>query len=118
MIGISVLDTSVIDMLRGLRADGEPDPLIELTEAFVIESATLMNQMNSALAAGDDRAMRRAAHSLKGMSATVGALQLSQMSREMELADAGTIDRDRIDELEREIDRAAQALTFAVGLPY
>jgi hypothetical protein len=59
----ATIDFAVIEMLRGLRMDGDADPLVELSETFVVESAGSMR-------------LRRAAHIIKGMSATVGALRL------------------------------------------
>jgi len=118
MISTMVIDSTVIDMLRGLRMDGDPDPLVELSETFVVESAMRMQQLAAALDAGDVTTLRRAAHSLKGMSATVGAMQLSQMSRDIEYADAGTLNRTRVDALEQEVERVAEALSSAAGLLY
>jgi HPt (histidine-containing phosphotransfer) domain-containing protein len=45
--------------------------------------------MRNALAAGDGKALKRAAHTLKSNSANVGALQLAQSCQTMELR-AGT----------------------------
>lgn len=116
MISSMAIDSTVIDMLRGLRLDGDPDPLIELSETFMLESATRMQQLAKGIEAGDFTAVRSAAHCLKGMSATVGAMQLSEMSRAIEQADASTIDRARIDLLNQEIERVAAALNSAVSV--
>jgi two-component system sensor histidine kinase/response regulator len=113
-----VIDTTVINMLRGLRMEGDPDPLIELSETFVAESASRVQQLTMALASGDYIAVRRAAHCLKGMSATIGALHLSEMSRDIEFAGVGTIDSTRVGALEEEILRVTAALNAAAALNY
>jgi HPt (histidine-containing phosphotransfer) domain-containing protein len=118
MTGKMVIDTTVINMLRGLRLEGDPDPLIELSETFVVESASRMQQLTMALASGDHVAVRRAAHCLKGMSATIGALNLSEMSRDIEFANAGTVDSTRVGALEEEIVRVTAALNAAAAMTY
>lgn len=114
----SVIDFGVIEMLRGLRVDGEPDPLVELSETFVVESARNMQRLMTAIEAGDHSELRRAAHTIKGMSATVGAARLSAMSREIEKSEAGAVTGARLDELEVEIERVSVALTSAAGMSY
>jgi HPt (histidine-containing phosphotransfer) domain-containing protein len=114
----SVLDFSVIEMLRGLRMDGEADPLVELSETFVVESARSMRRLIDARVSGDQGELRRAAHIIKGMSATVGALRLSAMSRDIEKAEAGAVTDARLGELEVEIERVSVALTSAAGAAY
>jgi HPt (histidine-containing phosphotransfer) domain-containing protein len=118
MMNEAVVDSSVIDMLRGLRMDGEPDPLVELSNTFALESATRMRQLSAAVETGDYREVRRAAHVIKGMSATIGALHLSALSKQIERAEAGAITDARLDELEVEIERVSVALTAAAGRPY
>lgn len=113
MTGNVVIDAAVVEMLRGLRLDGDRDPLLELSETFVVESTNRMRQLTGALAVGDETSVRRAAHCLKGMSATVGAMQLAEMSREIEVAGVDTIDGAHIEALEQEIARVAAALHSA-----
>lgn len=118
MMTESVIDFSVIEMLRGLKIEGEPDPLVELSETFVVESARSMQRLMTAMSSGDYSELRRAAHTIKGMSATVGASRLSAMSRDIEKAEAGAVTDARLDELEVEIERVSVALTSAAGMSY
>jgi signal transduction histidine kinase/DNA-binding response OmpR family regulator len=107
------IDTTIIDMLRSLAADGDPDPIVELTETFVVDAHDRLAKLNAALSIGDEVAARRAAHSLKGMSGAIGANHLSSLSRDVEHAEPGAIDRTRIQLLEREFERVSAALAAA-----
>jgi signal transduction histidine kinase/CheY-like chemotaxis protein/HPt (histidine-containing phosphotransfer) domain-containing protein len=107
------IDTSVIDMLRSLAADGDPDPIAELIETFVVDGSDRLAKLHAALSAGDELAARRAAHSLKGMSGAIGASHLSSLSREVEHAEPGAIDSARVQLLEREFARVSAALSAA-----
>ena len=86
------LDTGVIE---GLRASVEGDTafVIELIDAFLADSATQLQAIDIAVAAGDPEAVVRPAHTLKSASATLGAMQLSTSARTLEMAGrAGSID--------------------------
>ena len=107
------LDPVMIEMLRGLRMEGEPDPIADLTASFVEDGLRRLAAIQAATAASDVTAFRRAAHSLKGMSATIGATHLSELTAEIERAEPGTIDQLKIQQLEQEFGRVAVALRNA-----
>ncbi len=107
------IDLSVIEMLRSLAVDGEADPVVELTQAFVEDGANRLAALHTAISKGDVTAARMAAHSLKGMSGALGATHLSVLSREIERAEPGALDRGRIARLEQEFHRVAAALRAA-----
>ena len=67
--------------------------LVELLDAYLDDSPQLIEQMRAGLAAGDIERVRRAAHSLKSNSASLGARRLANVSRELEMvAKSGTLD--------------------------
>ena len=107
------IDVSVIEMLRSLAVEGQPDPVLEVTTSFISDGSERLVRMNDALRAGDEVSARRAAHSLRGMSGAIGALHLCSLSREVEVAEPGAIDRARIQRIEREFLRVAIALQAA-----
>jgi HPt (histidine-containing phosphotransfer) domain-containing protein len=69
--------------------------------------------MNNAVLTGDEVTARRAAHSLRGMSGAIGAMHLCSLSRDVEVAEPGAIDRARIERLEQEFQRVTAALQAA-----
>ena len=107
------LDMSVIETLRSLCPGGDVDILADLTTAFLDDGRDRLRKMNDALSKGDETAARRAAHSLKGMSGSIGAIHLTTLSGQLEKAEPGTIDRARLQQLEEEFNRVSDALRAA-----
>jgi len=107
------IDVTVIEMLRSLAEDGEPDPVAEVTNTFISDGSERLTLLNDALLNGDEVSARRAAHSLRGMSGAIGAMHLCSLSRDVEVAEPGAIDRARIERLEQEFERVSAALRAA-----
>lgn len=105
----SPLDQEVLDGLRALAAEGV-DIIGELTDAFVQDGSDRLRQMHEAVASGDAITVRRAAHSLKGMSGSIGANHLSALTCELEAAEPATLTTARIQILEQEFQRVVAAL--------
>ncbi len=78
------LDQSVLDGLRELTGEGEPDILIELVDIFLSDAAERMVLLRDAIARGDANTLERVAHSLKGSSANFGARRMSRLCLELE----------------------------------
>ena len=79
------LDTEVLDGLRASVA-GDTAFVVELIDAFLVDSAPQLDAIDAAMAAGDAEALVRPAHTLKSASATLGATRLSAAARTLELA--------------------------------
>ena len=107
------IDVTVIEMLRSLAIEGEPDPVAEVTTTFISDGSDRLIRMHDALLKGDEVSARRAAHSLRGMSGAIGAMHLCSLSRDLEVAAPGAIDRARIQRLEQEFQRVTAALRAA-----
>ncbi len=75
------------DMLTTIQLRDEhlEEQVEERTNAYLKSSATLVPQLQKALAAADITMVQNAAHSLKSSSANIGALRLSQISKELEM---------------------------------
>jgi len=90
--------------------------LVELLDAYLDDSPQLIEQMRAGLVAGDIDLVRRAAHSLKSNSASLGANRLANVTRELEMiAKSGTLDgaAPKLAAVEAEY---AQLLPFLVEL--
>jgi HPt (histidine-containing phosphotransfer) domain-containing protein len=79
-----VLDQSVLNRLRQLRQPGQPDPVAELIDLFLMDMPKRIQQMDDALARQDANSLRVAAHTLKGSSKNMGAQRLAQICAELE----------------------------------
>jgi signal transduction histidine kinase/CheY-like chemotaxis protein/HPt (histidine-containing phosphotransfer) domain-containing protein len=100
--------------------DGDPQLLKALVESFLRECPGLVSAVRAAVAAGDGRALHRAAHALKGAVHMFGAQtawkygqRLEEMGRRQDLGGAP----DALTDLEREIERVVQQLSTIVWEP-
>jgi PAS domain S-box-containing protein len=80
----TVIDPTVFDELVA-STGGDADFIRELIDTYLTDAPGLFEQMRTALAAGDAETFRRAAHSLKSNSASLGALTLSAQAKELEM---------------------------------
>jgi HPt (histidine-containing phosphotransfer) domain-containing protein len=89
---LPVLDEGVLNEL--LASTGDDGPFVrELVETFLAEAPGQVEAMDAAVEADDADALVRPAHTLKSSSATVGAMRLSSVARELEMAGrGGTLD--------------------------
>ncbi len=80
-----VLDLSVLDGLRDLQVIGAPDILTRIVDAYLPSSDRLVAELREGAGVKDFEKIQNAAHSLKSSSAAIGAMQLSEFSKELEL---------------------------------
>jgi signal transduction histidine kinase/HPt (histidine-containing phosphotransfer) domain-containing protein/ActR/RegA family two-component response regulator len=81
----SVLDTSCLDSLRRLGEVAGKPLLHDVIESYLSETPRRLEQMHDALRRADADALTFVAHSLKGSSAQLGAVQVAALSAELEL---------------------------------
>jgi HPt (histidine-containing phosphotransfer) domain-containing protein len=90
----------------------------ELVETYLSDAPAQLEAMTAAVEADDADALVRPAHTLKSSSATVGAMRLSSVARELEMAGRmGTLESsvpDRLEAARTEWKAAADA--FAAWL--
>lgn len=108
-----VLDPQVIENLRQLTADGEPDVLAEVLQLFLQDVPRRIAKLRAACAAGDAVEVYKAAHSLKGSAGNIGAQTLFALCRQLDdkgragdLTDAAQL----VDTLDREFARVEVAI--------
>ena len=96
-----------------LKSMGDPAFLAELIGEYLKDSPDLIQQMRTGLAKADSETVRRAAHTLKSTSASLGASRLADASRELELlAKGGALlgGDSQVGIIEAEFDRLAPVL--------
>ncbi len=79
----AVLDEAVLDQLLE-TVGGDRTFLSELVEAYLADSPGLLEAMRTGLRGDDRTALRRAAHTLKSTSASLGATTFAEACREVE----------------------------------
>lgn len=86
----------------------------ELVETYLADTPAQLEAMTAAVQADDAAALVRPAHTLKSSSATVGAMRLSSVARELEMAGrAGALEPsvgDRLETAQTESKAAAGAI--------
>lgn len=78
------VDSAVLLSLEGVQVEGEPDLIVELIELYAEDAPHRLSAIRGALAARDLAALRRAAHCLKGSSASLGARQVEILCERLE----------------------------------
>jgi HPt (histidine-containing phosphotransfer) domain-containing protein len=79
-----VLDQEAIDNLRMLDPDGGDTFLREIIGIFLEDAPLRIVEIDQSLAAGDAATFVRAAHTIKGASANVGAAALRAVAEKLE----------------------------------
>jgi CheY-like chemotaxis protein/HPt (histidine-containing phosphotransfer) domain-containing protein len=110
----SPLDYSILDGIRELQGEDEPDVLSELIGIYQVNSFTLISRVRQAMNEHNYADLRKNIHSLKGSSGTLGARRLSDYCNEV----LGLIDKNApfnlleewLPRLEGEHARVCQAL--------
>lgn len=77
-----MINTEVLDALQDTT---DSDFVAELIDTYLDDCPALLDSLRQALADGDAEAFRRAAHSLKSNSATLGAEALADTARALEM---------------------------------
>ena len=78
------IDLSVLISLEEAQVDGEPDLIVDLIDLYLDEAPRRMADMSALLAQHDWLSLGRAAHSLKGCSAVLGAGRTPQLCEAVE----------------------------------
>jgi HPt (histidine-containing phosphotransfer) domain-containing protein len=80
----SVIDPQAIENLRALNPGDNDEFLREITGIFLEDTPERIAELDQSLAAGDAAKFTRAAHSIKGSSANLGAMALRAVAEKLE----------------------------------
>ncbi len=108
-----VLDPAALARLTELDPNGENRLLARVLQAFQTSVARLRPQADTARLSGDQAGLRLVAHTLKSSSASIGAMQLSQLCAQIEttIRTANGADLDtQLDALGAELDAVLAAI--------
>jgi CheY-like chemotaxis protein/HPt (histidine-containing phosphotransfer) domain-containing protein len=109
----AAIDHSALEDLRALQGEDEPDILKVLIELYLEEAPPRLAALREAIEGGDARTVERAAHTLKGSTANMGAMRMAAVCAELEkVGGSGELTRapELLEQLVVEFDRARQAL--------
>ena len=80
----SVIDPAPLEAIRAVQPPGDNNLLARIIGLYLDEAARLKGQIAQGIEQNDGSQVRAAAHSLKSSSANVGAMRVSNLSRELE----------------------------------
>ncbi len=109
----AVLDAAALARLSDLDPNGTNRLLERVLHAFEASVARLRPQLDAARASDDRATIRLVAHTLKSSSASIGAMQLSQLCAQVEAAirvDSGESLVPQLDALDAALGGALQAI--------
>ena len=109
----SPLDPSALDQIRALEKEGASNLVEEVIHLYLRDALTLKGSMAEAAAQGRADGLRRAAHTFKSISATVGAMTLSALCKELErLGREGRL--ENVEAILAEVDKEYGRVTGAL----
>jgi CheY-like chemotaxis protein/HPt (histidine-containing phosphotransfer) domain-containing protein len=121
VLGDEVLDPSLLEQLRDLGTDDDgADLFTKMVETFARDSTTRLSALNEAAQTEDFAGLSRLAHIHRGSSAALGATALAFALAALEAASCRSdIEeaRERLQEIESEVERATAALKSEAHLP-
>lgn len=107
------IDMAVLRSFEEIQAEGEPDLIVELIDLYLKDAPSKLASMQEAVAGEDAASLRRAAHGLRGSSASIGAVQVAALCEGLEHAsrvDSAGQAAALVGQLERELEDARRAL--------
>jgi two-component system sensor histidine kinase/response regulator len=114
--GEGPLDPAGIALLRSEL--GSIEALAQLVELFGTQTPEVLDQMRTAIEAGDTGSVKESAHKLRGGCLTLAAIRMAQLCKKLETKAAGGSLQGAphaVDELETAFDEAYAALQAEVG---
>jgi CheY-like chemotaxis protein len=111
--GLFAVDRNVLDELKELADEDDPDFLKGLIDSYLTASEPLISQIQNAVAQGNCDELRKAAHTLKGSSSSLGVVKVGEISFGLEtLGRNGTVAGAEVllDQLVKEFARAREIL--------
>lgn len=115
---LPVIDTEAIENLRALGEEGDDSFLREIIGIYLEDVPQRLTDLKTALAAGDQPLFTRSAHTIKGSSANVGAIEVRLIAEKTEhrsKAEPIATVADLLPELEAAFGRARAALQSIIA---
>ena len=110
---IEALDQTVLAALAEAQEVGEPDLIVELIDLYLEDAPQWVEAIRAAVAQADAASIKRAAHTLKGSSGSVGVCQVAEICKLFEQTDFDSLaarGETLMQLLDREFERARAAL--------
>jgi signal transduction histidine kinase/DNA-binding response OmpR family regulator/HAMP domain-containing protein/CHASE3 domain sensor protein len=113
----AMIDWNVLEELRTLQEEGEPDFVQQMIELYLNDTPRLLEAMHTALSGGNAELLRESAHTLKGNSNSLGVKRIGVLSLQLEkMGRAGTLEgvQPIFADVQHEFERVRAALSAHV----
>jgi len=87
----AAVDLDVLRSYEKIQLDGEPDLIVELIELYIEDARRRLTVMKESLAQRNWLSVKREAHSLRGSSGNLGALQTALICDQIEGLESGDL---------------------------
>ena len=107
------VDMAALAALEDAQIDGEQDLIVELIDLYLEDTSVKLSAIREAIAVIDEESLKRATHSLRGSSASLGAHRTAALCWELEhLGFSGSLEsvESLRAELEQECELVRQVL--------
>ena len=84
MPDLPVLDSAVLESLQALNPDDQGEFVREIAGIFLSDTPERIAELDRSLAEGDSNKFARAAHTIKGSAANIGAAALGAAAQRLE----------------------------------
>ncbi len=119
--GGAALNAKALQALRDMVGEDSPDVFAEVINSYLEDAPKQVQEIQVAVKMGDAAAVARAAHTLKPTSATLGAIALAQLCKEIEaMGRAGNISEvlgQKVEQLAAEYEQVKTALQAEQATP-
>jgi HPt (histidine-containing phosphotransfer) domain-containing protein len=85
------VDLAMLASYEKIQLEGEPDLIVELIDLYLEDAPRRVGVMRDSLAKRNWLSVKREAHSLRGSSGNLGALQMAQICDEIEGIESGNL---------------------------
>lgn len=85
----TAVDLAILRSYENIQLDGEPDLVVELIDLYLEDARRRLAIMKLSLAESNWLSVKREAHSLRGSSGNLGALQMALICDEIEGLESG-----------------------------
>ncbi len=102
---VGQLNRNTINNIRALQREGAPDILEKIIRLYLDNSSKIMIEIQQSIEKRDSKKIRSEAHSLKSSSANLGADNLADLCKEMEILGKN----NQLEEIDQKLNQLKQA---------
>ncbi len=114
----TVIDPNAIQTIKDLQMEGEPSILPHVINTYIESSETKISELKHKVSNVTVKDLQSFAHNLKSSSANMGAMRLSEISKELEMScrkNAVENAKPCIEEIESEFIKVKSALEMEIS---